>query len=68
MDADEFRGLPDSLKLCVGARVLLTKNEWVEAGLMNGAMGYVAGFVWPEGGDPEAALAEKQAPVRGGRV
>jgi len=62
MDSDEFRGLPHQLHLCEGARVLLMHNEWVEAGLMNGALGYVRGFVWPKGGDPNAADPEKQAP------
>ena len=51
----EFRGLSAKLRLCEGARVLLTHNEWVEAGLMNGALGWVRGFVWPEGGDPRSA-------------
>jgi len=61
MDADDFRGLPHMLHLCEGARVLLTHNEWVEAGLMNGALGHVRGFVWPKGGDPNAADPRKQA-------
>ena len=63
MDSDEFRGLPHQLHLCEDARVLLTHNEWVEAGLMNGALGYVRGFVWPKGGDPNAIDPEKQAPL-----
>ena len=37
MDPDEFRGLVSVLALCEGARVLLTQNLWVEAGLMNGS-------------------------------
>ena len=48
LDESEFRGLSSKLRLCEGARVLLTHNEWVEAGLMNGALGWVRGFVWPE--------------------
>ena len=63
MDPADFQGLEARLKLCVGARVLLTHNEWVESGLMNGALGYVRGFVWPEHGDPNSAKAEKQAPI-----
>ena len=43
--------------------MLLTHNEWVEAGLMNGALEYVRGFVWPEDGDPNSADASKQAPL-----
>ena len=30
---------------------------------MNGALGWVRGFVWPEGGDPRSADKSKQAPV-----
>ena len=54
LDDDEFRHLSSVLHLCEGARVLLQRNEWVEAGLMNGAIGTVRGFVWPRGGDPNA--------------
>ena len=63
LDDAEFRGLLALLNLCEGARVLLTHNEWVEAGLMNGALGRVRGFVWPEGGDPNSKDEEKQAPL-----
>ena len=42
--------------------MLLTNNEWTSAGLMNGALGYVVGFVWPQGGDPHATEEHKQAP------
>ena len=41
---NQFRGLRSALLLCVGARVMLHTNEWVEAGLMNGAMGTVRGL------------------------
>ena len=53
--------MPHILHLCDGVRVLLTHNEWVEAGLMNGALGYVRGFVWPEGGNPNARGFDNQA-------
>ncbi len=39
VDQDQFRGLQAVLELCLGARVLLTHNKWVEAGLVNGAFG-----------------------------
>ena len=52
--AEEFQGTAAVLELCEGARVLLTRNLWVEAGLVNGALGVVVGFVWPEGGDPSS--------------
>ncbi len=62
-DADDFRGMPAVLELCEGARVLLTQNLWVEAGLMNGALGRVVGYVWPEGGDPASEEPEKKSPL-----
>ena len=62
MNSDEFRGMLQMLYLCKGARVLLTHNEWTSAGLMNGALGNVVGFVWPKGGDPNSSEEHKQAP------
>ena len=47
MKADDFRGMEAELLMCTGARVLLTQNLWPEAGLMNGALGFVKGFMWP---------------------
>ena len=49
MDAEDFNGLKAQLELCEGARVLLTSNEWPEAGLMNGALGWSRGYILPEG-------------------
>ena len=43
LDDDDF-GLAASLELCIGARVLLTRNLWTDAGLMNGALGVVKGL------------------------
>ena len=63
MEDDEFRGLKATLELCEGARVLLTTNEWVEAGLMNGALGWVRGFMWPQGGDPASADPKLRSPI-----
>ena len=63
VDADDFDGgLQNRLELCEGARVLLTHNLWVEAGLMNGAMGTVRGFVWPKGGDPASIDSKLRVP------
>ena len=58
IDDEEFNNLSAVLHVMEGARVLLTRNEWVEAGLMNGAIGTVRGFVWPEGGDPNARTSD----------
>ena len=63
MDADEFKGLASSLQLCVGARVLLTQNLCPEYGLMNGALGVVKGFVFPENFNPESSDSKERAPV-----
>ena len=62
MDDDDF-GLAAVLQLCEGARVLLTRNLWVEAGLVNGSMGTVKGFVWEQGGDPNSTDSRKRAPI-----
>ena len=62
MDDDDF-GLAAELQMCVGARVLLTRNLWPEAGLINGALGFVRGYVWPRGGDPNSQDSRKRAPL-----
>jgi hypothetical protein len=63
MHDDDFRGMPAHLRFCEGARVLLTQNLWVEAGLMNGALGTLVGYMWPEGGDPHSTDKEKRSPL-----
>ena len=63
MDADDFRGMENETMLCEGARVLLTQNLWVEAGLMNGALGVVRGYMWPEGGNPCSEKPELRTPL-----
>ena len=63
LDDQEFKGLRAVVELCVGARVLLTRNLWTEAGLMNGAVGYVRGFMWPVGGDPASADSRLRSPL-----
>ena len=63
MDDEQFRGLQAELWLCVLARVLLNTNEWVEAGLVNGATGYVRGFMFPLGFDPTSDDTAKSTPL-----
>ena len=55
MSAEDFRGVENEVCVCEGARVLLTQNLWVDAGLVNGALGNVVGYMWPEGADPHHA-------------
>ena len=63
MDSEDFRGMENELFLCEGARILLTQNLWVEAGLMNGALGFVRGYMWPEGGDPHSEKSKLRTPL-----
>jgi hypothetical protein len=55
-EADNCGGLEQEMKMAVGARVMLRRNIGTEDGLVNGVMGIVVGFEWPEGvavDDPE---------------
>ena len=63
MTADDFRGMEAELLMCTGARVLLTQNLWVEAGLMNGALGVVKGFMWSEDADAQSEKIEQRTPL-----
>lgn len=56
---DKFE-LQRHLHLCVGARVVLTHNLCIGAGLVNGAIGTVTGFVYQGGDDhtPPSALSK----------
>jgi ATP-dependent DNA helicase PIF1 len=37
-----------NLTLCIGAKVMLTQNIWVELGLVNGTTGTVEDAIWKE--------------------
>lgn len=60
--ADDDFGLAANLQLCDEARVLLTRNLWIQAGLVNGSTGTVKGFVWPSGADPNSSDPRRRAP------
>ena len=47
-------GLEPKLFLCLGARVMLTRNLWTEKGLCNGSMGTVLDIIYKEGDNPPA--------------
>jgi ATP-dependent DNA helicase PIF1 len=44
-------GIAEPVELCIGARVLLTKNLDQDRGLVNGSLGEVVGFAPPEASD-----------------
>ncbi|OXV10490.1 hypothetical protein Egran_01749, partial [Elaphomyces granulatus] len=44
--------LSKSFPVCVGCRVMLTRNVWTEVGLFNGAQGTVYDIGWALGADP----------------
>lgn len=49
---DEHFGLTNTLKICVGAQVMLRSNLWTERGLVNGAIGVVEDIVFHENERP----------------
>jgi ATP-dependent exoDNAse (exonuclease V) alpha subunit len=51
-DSDNACGLEAQLGLCVGAKVMLTENLWVEQGLVNGSIGYVRAIIFKDGERP----------------
>lgn len=44
--------LSKSFPVCIGCRVMLTRNLWGPKGLVNGAQGTVYDISWASGGDP----------------
>ena len=54
---DDASGLHPVLSIARNARVMLTCNLWVEAGLVNGAMGKVQSICYMTGGPPELPVA-----------
>ena len=60
--ADDCTGMEAELLMCTGARVAFAQHLWVEAGLMNGALGIVKGFMWPENADARPEKIKRRTP------
>ena len=52
LSSDQFGGLESLIHLAVNARVMLTRNLWVQKGLCNGSMGTVSQIIYKEGDTP----------------
>ena len=50
-DDNNCAGLPHTLKLAMGAQVMLRRNIMCEDGLVNGTRGEIVGFKWSVGAD-----------------
>ena len=74
-DDNNCAGLPHTLKLALGAQVMLRRNIMCEDGLVNGTHGVIVGFKWSDGVDhqdqpgmlPAAVLVKFHDP-RVGRI
>jgi ATP-dependent DNA helicase PIF1 len=49
---DDAHQLDQKILLCIGQRVMLTCNLWIQVGLVNGALGMVTQISYTEGSGP----------------
>lgn len=56
--ADDCGGLEAKVTLAIGARVMLRRNIHTDDGLVNGAVGVVSGFRWPQGGQGQGVVPD----------
>ena len=63
-NADECGGLEEVVCLAEGARVMLRRNVDTSDGLVNGAVGTIVGFEWPEGNEGDPAVMPAAVNVR----
>ena len=54
LSPEDFGGLEPLLHICVGAKVMLTRNIWTSKGLCNGAMGSIQSIIYKQGQCPPA--------------
>lgn len=72
LTSDHYQNLESSIQICIGARVMITANLWVEKGIMNGAFATVRYIIYhPDGHScnmPIAIVLEMDANYTGPSV